>query len=161
MALSAQLTVPMVPVPMTMQTFAVLLAGAVLGPWRGAAAVLLYLALAAIGLPVLSDGASGLAPFTGTTAGYLFAFPVAAALVGFAVRRKSDPRWAGEMIAMISAHLFILSVGALWLSTRVGLSDAVDTGLTPFMPGMVVKSALVVAVAAVCRRWVKSEEVST
>lgn len=157
MAVCARINIPMVPVPMTMQTFAVLLAGAVLGPWRGAAAVLLYLALAAVGLPVLSDGASGLAPFSGATAGYLFAFPVAAALVGFAVRWKSDPRWAGEMIAMISAHLFILTVGALWLSTRIGFGDAADAGITPFLPGMVVKSALVVAAAAACRRWVKSE----
>ena len=72
MALCAQINVPMVPVPMTMQTFAVLLAGAVLGRWRGAASALLYLAAAALGLPILSDGASGVEPFAGPTAGYLF-----------------------------------------------------------------------------------------
>ena len=82
MALGAQINAPMVPVPMAMQTFAVLLAGAVLGPGRGTASTLLYLAAAAAGLPILSDGASGPEPFVGPTAGYLFAFPVAAALVG-------------------------------------------------------------------------------
>ena len=81
-ALCARLTVPMVPVPMTMQTWAVLLAGVALGPRRGGAAVLLYLALALVGLPVLSDGASGSGPFTGPTAGYLIAFPLAAGLAG-------------------------------------------------------------------------------
>ena len=60
---------PMTPVPMTLQTLAVLLAGAVLGAWRGTAAVLLYLGLAALGLPVLSEGSGGLSPFTGATAG--------------------------------------------------------------------------------------------
>lgn len=152
MAAGAQITVPMTPVPMTMQTFAVLLAGAVLGPLRGAGSVLLYLASAALGLPVLSDGAGGLAPFAGATAGYLFAFPVAAVLAGYGARRTSDPRWAGDMVTMISAHLFILGVGALWLSTRIGPGDAADAGFTPFLTGMVVKSALVVAVLMVLRR---------
>lgn len=74
-------------VPITLQTFAVLLAGAVLGAKRGALAVLLYLAVGAIGLPVFSGGAAGIAPFVGPSAGYLIAFPCAAALCGFLVER--------------------------------------------------------------------------
>lgn len=148
MALGAQINVPMAPVPMTMQTFAVLLAGAVLGPWRGAASVLLYLAAAAAGLPILSDGASGLAPFSGPTAGYLFAFPIAAALVGamFTCDALRGPlRKTGLMIA---AHILILAIGAGWLATSIGLTDALAYGFTPFLIGMVVKSVLVVAAAA-------------
>lgn len=150
MALGAQINVPMVPVPMTMQTFAILLAGAVLGPWRGTAAVLLYLAAAAAGLPILSDGASGLAPFSGPTAGYLFAFPVAAALVGamFERARKSVP----QVGLMIAAHILILTMGAGWLATSIGLTDALTYGAAPFLVGMVVKSVLVVATARLIAR---------
>lgn len=144
MALCAQIDVPMVPVPMTMQTFAVLLAGAVLGPWRGAASVVLYLAAAALGLPILSDGASGLEPFSGSTAGYLFAFPVAAALVGAMFDRARNP--VAGFGLMIAAHILILTMGAGWLATSIGLTDALAYGATPFLIGMVVKSVLVVAI---------------
>jgi len=156
MALSAQIDVPMVPVPMTMQTFAVLLAGAVLGPARGTAAVLLYLALAAAGLPILSDGASGLSPFTGPTAGYLCAFPFAALFVGLLFERAPD--LIARFALMLAAHVLILTLGAGWLATDIGLSAALEYGVTPFLIGMTVKSALVVAAAVVCGRWVKREK---
>lgn len=144
-AVCAQINVPMVPVPMTMQTFAVLLAGAVLGPWRGAASVLLYLATAALGLPILSDGASGIEPFAGPTAGYLFAFPVAAALVGALFTHDAFGGIARKTGLMIAAHILILTMGAGWLATSIGLTDALAYGATPFLVGMVVKSVLVVA----------------
>lgn len=150
MAICAQITVPMTPVSMTMQTFAVLLAGAVLGPGRGLASVLLYLALGAAGLPVLSEGASGLEHFAGSTAGYLFAFPLAALLVGLLYER------AASLIArfglMLAAHVLILTLGAGWLATDIGLGAALEHGVTPFLIGMAVKSALVVAVAEGLRR---------
>lgn len=156
MAVCAQITVPMTPVSMTMQTFAVLLAGAMLGPVRGTVSVLLYLALGAAGLPVLSDGASGLEPFLGSTAGYLFAFPLAALLVGLLYEK------AGGLIArfglMLAAHVLILTLGAGWLATDIGVSAAIEHGVMPFLIGMTVKSALVVSAEAVCRRRVKSEE---
>ncbi len=142
-ALGARLAVPMVPVPMTMQTFAVLLAGAVLGPWRGAAAVLLYLAVAAAGLPVLSDGASGLASFTGPTAGYLFAFPLGAALAGWAAASGWLVRPLKGFALLCAAHLLILVLGTAWLATRIGPAMAVSAGFTPFLAGAAVKSALV------------------
>ena len=152
MAVCAQVTVPMVPVPMTLQTFAVLLAGAVLGgPW-GAVAVLVYLALAALGLPVLSDGSGGVSRFVGPTAGYLVAFPLAALAVGTLARR---PAFAGPVAAvglMIGAHLLILGLGTAWLATRIGSGPAVAAGLTPFLIGAGVKSIAVVACAAALRR---------
>ncbi|MBB4081730.1 biotin transporter BioY [Brevundimonas lenta] len=150
MVLAARLTVPMVPVPMTMQTFAVLLAGAVLGARRGILAVLLYLALAAVGLPVLSDGASGLARFAGPTAGYLFAFPVAAGLVGALFERVGG--LVAKLALLIGAHLLILTAGAAWLAVGIGLRPALDAGFTPFLIGAVVKSVLVVACAEGIRR---------
>lgn len=152
MALCAQATVPMVPVPMTLQTFAVLLVGAVLGGGWGAASVLLYLALAALGLPVLAEGGSGLAPFAGPTAGYLLAFPVAALLAGALGRRPRFRRPAAEVGLMIAAHLLILAVGAAWLATTLGGRDALAYGVTPFLIGATVKSVAVVACATVLRR---------
>lgn len=150
MALCAQINIPMVPVPMTMQTFAVLLAGVVLGPVRGTAAVLLYLALAALGLPILSDGASGLAPFAGPTAGYLFAFPLAALLVGLLFERA---RGLGTKFAlMVAAHILILTLGAGWLAIDIGVGDAIAYGVTPFLIGAGLKSALVVLTAIPLRR---------
>jgi biotin transport system substrate-specific component len=146
MAVCAQISIPMVPVPMTMQTFAVLLAGAVLGPWRGTAAVLTYLALAALGLPILSDGASGLAPFSGPTVGYLFAFPVAALFTGLLFEKARGV--VAKFALLLAAHVLILSMGAGWLATDIGLADAIAYGATPFLIGMAIKSALVVGVTA-------------
>lgn len=152
MALCAQVAVPMVPVPMTLQTFAVLLAGTVLGGGRGAAAVLLYLAMAALGLPVLSDGGGGLERFAGPTAGYLLAFPVAALAVGEVVRRPAFRGPLAAVILMLAAHLFILAAGTLWLARSLGAPAAVAAGFTPFLIGAGVKSVAVVACAALLRR---------
>lgn len=143
MALGAGIDVPMHPVPMTMQSFAVLLAGAVLGPRWGVAAVLLYLALALAGLPMLSDGAGGLAPFTGATAGYLFAFPVVAGLAGLAARRGWLTRPLPGVAILFGLHLILLALGGAWLATRIGVQDALAHGVTPFLIGAAVKSALV------------------
>ena len=151
-ALCAQVAVPMVPVPMTLQTFAVLLAGAVLGGGWGAAAVLLYLALAALGLPVLAEGGSSLGRFTGPTAGYLFAFPLSALIVGELSRRSLFRKAAAETALMIGAHLLILAMGAAWLATSFGVGEALANGFTPFLIGAAVKSVAVVVCATVLRR---------
>ena len=151
-AACAQIAVPMVPVPMTLQTFAVLLSGAVLGGGWGAAAVLLYLVLAALGLPVLAEGGSGLGRFTGPTAGYLFAFPLAALIAGEFGRRPLFRKAAAETVLMIGAHLLILALGAAWLAVSLGLRDALANGFTPFLIGAAVKSVAVVACATALPR---------
>lgn len=143
-ALCARLSVPMVPVPMTMQTWAVLLAGVTLGPRWGVAAVLLYLALALAGLPVLSDGASGPDPFTGPTAGYLFAFPLAAGLAGVLAEGGRLRRLIPATAWLFGLHLSILALGTGWLAGRMGVPAAVAAGFTPFLAGAAVKSILVV-----------------
>lgn len=150
-AVCARLSIPMVPVPMTLQTFAVLLAGAVLGPWRGGAAVLVYLALAALGLPVLADGASGLEPFTGPTAGYLFAFPVAAVLVGTLAQRFDIGRPIPGIGLILASHALILTIGAGWLAISIGPADALKYGVTPFLIGAAVKSVMVWVAVRLCR----------
>ena len=148
MALSAQASVPMHPVPMTMQSAAVLLAGAVLGARNGVGAVLVYLGAAAVGLPVLSDGAGGLSSFVGPTAGYLVAFPIAAGLTGLAAGRGLLDRPAAGLAVLFAAHLVLLGLGAGWLARSMGPEAALAAGFTPFLIGAAVKSALVLGL-----RW--------
>jgi biotin transport system substrate-specific component len=145
MAAGARLDVPMHPVPMTMQSLAVLLAGAVLGPAWGVGAVLIYLAAGLAGAPVLADGASGVEPFTGPTAGYLFAFPVVAALAGAAARLGFLERWITGTAVLFGLHLLLLCLGAAWLATSIGAADAWRHGAAPFLIGAAVKSLLALA----------------
>lgn len=147
MALGAQVAVPMAPVPMTLQTFAVLLAGVVLGPRWGVASVLLYLAAATIGLPVLSEGASGLAPFTGPTAGYLVAFIPAAFLAGWLAQNGRLTRIVPAVAWMVGLHLLILAWGTAWLALDIGMQPALRHGALPFIPGAAIKSLLVILAA--------------
>lgn len=146
-AICARLTVPMVPVPMTMQTLAVLLAGVVLGSRWGGGAVLAYLALGLAGLPVFSDGASGPGPLTGPTAGYLLAFPLAAVLAGLLAERGRLSGLVPATAWLFGLHLLILTLGTGWLAVRMGVSAALAAGFTPFLIGAGVKS-LLVALAA-------------
>ena len=151
-ALGAQVSVPMTPVPMTLQSLAVVAAGFVLG-WRGgAAAMALYLLLGALGLPVFSDGGAGLDALTGPTAGYLWSFPLAAALTGLAPHAKG---WRGAALAMgaaLLAHATILGLGAAWLARSTGWTEAWAFGVSPFLIGAVVKSAVAVLVCAALGR---------
>lgn len=153
LAASSWVEVPMLPVPMTMQTFAVTLIGALYG-WRlGAITVLAWLGEAVVGLPVLAGGAGGIAHFAGPTAGYLFAFPLAAALVGWLAERG----WtAGNLLlsfaAMLLGNAFILGMGGAWLAALIGANDAMTYGVMPFILGAIVKSALAAASVEATRR---------
>ena len=147
MAIGARLSAPMVPVPMTMQTWAVLLAGVVLGSRWGVAAALLYLGLALAGLPVLSDGAAGPEPFTGPTAGYLIAFPLTAGLAGVLAERGRLRRVVPATVWLFGLHLGVLALGTAWLAGPLGVPAAVAAGFTPFLVGAAVKSLLVVLAA--------------
>ena len=151
-ALAAQVSVPMVPVPMTLQSLAVVLAGGVLGSRLGVAAMVLYLAAAAVGLPVLSDGRRGIEALTGPTAGYLVGFILAAAAVGMAARRGWLKRPIPGIALLSAAHLLILLPGAVWLARGIGWSDAFAGGFTPFLIGAVVKSAAAWLILAGLRR---------
>ncbi|MGH9778952.1 MAG: biotin transporter BioY [Candidatus Acidiferrales bacterium] len=153
-ALCAQVSLPLPfsPVPVTGQTFAVLLLGATLGSRRACAALLLYLAEGALGLPVFAPGGlPGLARLFGPTGGYLFAFPVAAFALGWMMERPeaSGPRrWWLWLAAAFAAELFILFAGTAWLwlaASLPGWSEAARLGLLPFLPGSVVKVVLVAA----------------
>jgi len=134
-SLCAQIFIPTQPVPFTGQTFGVLLVGGALGFRRGLAALLLYVAIGALGLPVYAQGRSGLDVIQGASGGYLIGFVVAAALVGRLAELGWDRRIGGSLAAMAIGTAVIYAIGVPWLKVTTGLSwpDAVAGGMTKFL----------------------------
>lgn len=151
-ALAAQISIPLgfTPVPVTGQTFAVLLAGGVLGSRRGALSMGLYVVLGAIGLPFYSDGEGGWTAATGATAGYLVGFVVAAFVVGLMAERGQDRRLSTSIPAFLAGSAIIYAFGAGWLAYDLGLpftagpgeASAISLGVAPFLVGDVLKALL-------------------
>ena len=134
-ALSAQVVIPTSPVPFTGQTLGVLAVGAALGFRRGAAALLLYLAIGLLGLPIYAEGRAGLAVVTGATGGYLIGFVVAAAVVGRLAELGWDRRLPGALVAMAIGTAIIYAMGVPWLKLVTGMSwaETVYEGMTKFL----------------------------
>jgi len=163
LVLCAHIVIPLpwTPVPITGQTFGVLLVAVLLGARRGAITLILYLLEGAAGLPVFQPlGLPGLARFAGPTAGYLFSYPIAALVTGWLVERSAKivdrsreggSRLAGLPLigALISGEAIIFACGCAWLATflRMGWSAAWSQGALPFVPGEIIKMALIVAAA--------------
>jgi biotin transport system substrate-specific component len=151
-AVTAQFAVrlPFTPVPITGQTFGVLLTGALLGGWRGFAAMLLYVGEGLAGLPVFAPGgreALGMAALLGRTGGYLIAFPLAALVVGFLAERGWDRTPSQTLAAMAAGSGIIYLLGAGWLALRfMPPAAAWLQGVLPFLPGDALKAALAAAV---------------
>jgi biotin transport system substrate-specific component len=152
-ALCAHVSIPLffTPVPITLQTFAVILIGLTLGPALGASTMLLYLAEGAAGLPVFSPhGPGGIAQLLGPTAGYLLSYPLAAAAAGSVVRafRTFRPQFHAAILGGFAASLLIFALGASWLAHLLHLTPAAtfSFAITPFLPGEVLK----IAAAAGC-----------
>lgn len=147
---SAKLQVPFYPVPMTMQTFVVLMIGTAYG-WRlGAATVALYLLQGAIGMPVFAgtpEKGIGLAYMMGPTGGYLLGYLVAASVTGALAGLGWDRRVSTTVLSMLAGNVVIYAFGLAWLGTVVGWDKPVVAwGLTPFVLGDVLKIALAAAV---------------
>jgi biotin transport system substrate-specific component len=155
LTLSAKVQVPFYPVPMTMQTFVVLVIGMAFG-WRlGAATVLLYLAEGALGLPVFAGTPAngiGLAYMAGPTGGYLIGFAVSAAIVGYLGERGWDRKLSTTLAAMVIGTALIFVFGYLWLAQLIGLEKAFQFGVLPFIWAAVFKIALAAAVLPLCWR---------
>ncbi len=148
------LPLPFSPVPLSLETFAVLLVGLTLGPSMGAATLVLYLMEGACGLPVFAPtGLGGLLQLAGPTGGYLLASPVAAAIAGY-LSTRVRPRAVANITACTLAIAFILAMGTLWLGifTRASLSHVVLMGVVPFLPGEAVK---ILAAAGIASAWTR------
>lgn len=142
-AAAAQVNVPMQPVPMTLQTLAVLSVGAALGARLGVAALVLYVIEAAAGLPVLAEMKAGLPFLLGPTGGYILGFVLAAGLVGYLAERGFDRSMPRMMLAMLLGAALIYVPGLLWLLRFVGGFDqAITFGFMPFVLGDIVKAAI-------------------
>jgi biotin transport system substrate-specific component len=143
---AAQLSfhVPWTPVPVTGQTFTVLLSGATLGWKKGAATQVVYVLLGAVGLPFYASGASGWKAATGATGGYLVGFIVAAAFVGYLAQLRQDRSFATSVPAMLAGTALIYLFGVAWLAHDMHVSAArgVELGMTPFVIGDLLKLLL-------------------
>jgi biotin transport system substrate-specific component len=145
-ALCAHVSLPLyfTPVPLTLQTFAVILVGLMLGPSLGCSAMLLYLAEGAVGLPVFSPlGPGGAAQLLGPTAGFLFSFPIAAAAAGGLVRavRFGRSQFPAALLAGAAASMILFAMGAGWMAHLLHLNPnaAWHLAVAPFLPGEVLK----------------------
>jgi biotin transport system substrate-specific component len=144
-AAQVRIALPFTPVPVTGQTFAVLLIGALFGAKRGAATAMTYLALGIMGLPVFSAAPPGPAALFSPTAGYLAGFVAAAWVMGTLSERGWDRRPWSTALAMAIASCVIFACGVLWLGRFVGWTNVLQQGFLPFIPGDLVKIALATA----------------
>jgi biotin transport system substrate-specific component len=141
-AVLAQVKIPLpfTPVPLTGQTFAVLLVGATLGSKRGAASMVLYIALGALGLPVFAGGASGIAYLSGATLGYLVGFVIAAAAIGGLAERGLERSIHTSILPFLIGTVMIYICGIAWLAIVLRSFDqAITAGLLPFLVGDAIK----------------------
>jgi len=135
-----QIVLPFTPVPITGQTFGVLLIAAALGSKRGAAAMLLYIMDGALGLPFFAGGTSGLNALTGATAGYLVGFIGAAYVIGLLAERGLERSVRTSLIPFIVGTIIIYVCGVAWLSIILGsFSKAITLGVLPFLIGDALK----------------------
>jgi biotin transport system substrate-specific component len=148
---SAKIQVPFYPVPMTMQTLAVLVIGAAFGARLAAATLALYLAEGFVGLPVFAGVVAGPAYMAGPTGGYLVGFLVAAALVGWLAERGWDRDWLRLIAAMTLGHAALFVLGFLWLAAPLGAERAWAVGVAPFYAATALKTLL--AAALVGAAW--------
>ena len=141
LGLSAQIAIGW-PVPFTMQTFAVLMIGALFGARRGSITILVYLFEGAVGLPVFSHGQGGFLIFFGPTGGYLVGFIIAAYMTGLLAQSGWDRKIITTILAMVLGNVVIYAFGLFWLSHLVNFNNALKIGLYPFIAGDLIKITL-------------------
>ena len=158
LATSAQIKIPLYPVPVTGQTLVVLLIGMVYGARLGGATIAAYLLQGAIGLPVFAGGAFGITTLLGPTGGYLGGFLIAAVVMGFLAERGFGRGIVSTIIAMMIGNAIIYAAGASWLASFIGAEKAITAGVLPFLYGDVLKLAVAAGLMPVAWRFVKKLE---
>jgi biotin transport system substrate-specific component len=155
------LPLPFTPVPLTLQTFAVLIVGMFLGPVAGFSAMVLYLAEGALGLPVFTPyAAGGIAHLIGPNGGFLFSYPLAAATAGWVAHAmiRVTTRFRSALVASIAATVPIFFIGAGWLAhfLHLGTSATWSLAVAPFIPGEIVKITAAAGIFDTLQRWRQS-----
>jgi biotin transport system substrate-specific component len=170
-AVAAQVVVPLWPVPMTLQTFAVLLVGTTLGPVRGVLSMALYLAVGVLGMPVFAESKSG-SLFELTSGGFIVGFILAAALVGWLAQREWDRRFVGTLVSFAAGTAVIYAVGLPWLYFSLSnlgpavwhdylgfdtvIAATLGAGVLPFLVGDLLKALLAATLLPLAWRGVRS-----
>ncbi|GBC99337.1 Biotin transporter BioY [bacterium HR17] len=151
---SAQIRIPLpfTPVPITGQTFGVLLLGAVLGSRYGTAVVTAYVLEGLVGLPVFAGWRGGWSSLLGPTGGYIVGFIPAAFVAGWLMERGGDRRFATALGALLLANAVIYAIGLPWLAAFVGADKVVAMGLLPFVPGDLIKAVAAASSVVALRR---------
>ncbi len=136
-----RIPIPFTPVPITLQTFFVLLAGALLGKRLGALSQLGYVFLGSLGFPIFAGATGGLIPLFGPTGGYLLGFILAAYIIGKVLSNKERAGFGQTVLAMVLGSLIILLLGAIHLALvlHLGIGKAFLLGILPFLPGDILK----------------------
>jgi biotin transport system substrate-specific component len=163
LTLSAKIQVPFWPVPMTLQTLAVLMLAMGYGARLGAATVVAYLIAGAAGLPVFAgtpERGIGLAYMMGPTGGFLLGFVLAAWLAGMLAERGWDRSFLKCAAAMLVGHVVIFAAGLAWLTALMGAAKAIDIGLLPFLAASAVKIGLGAALMPLIWRAIGNDQAS-
>src|SRR3989344_5498855 len=137
------------PVPITLQTLVVLMSGAMLGPTYGALAMILYVVVGALGLPVFAGGSSGIGAILGPTGGYLISYFIAAFAIGKVVQMRKEPKYLDYIFAMIVGTLIIYLLGASWgmVVTGLGVMAIIAGWVLPFIIGDTIKLLIAAYIA--------------
>lgn len=164
-AILAQIAIPLWPIPITGQTFAVLFVGATLGVTRAVLSMVLYIVVGLVGLPVFAPQANGshitgLAALIGPTGGYLVGFVLAAAFVGWLAQREWDRKWLRTLVAFVGGTLVIYAIGLPWLYFALAnlhvpntLQATLSGGLYPFLVGDALKAIFAAVLLPVVWRF--------
>ncbi|KPQ09024.1 MAG: ECF-type biotin uptake system substrate-binding component BioY [Saliniramus fredricksonii] len=147
--------IPFLPVPITAQTLGVMLAGTVLGSWRGMLAVLVFIALVAMGMPLLPGGRGGLPVFLEPTAGFLLTWPIGAFVIGWLMQRfgREGAFVPAFLASLVGGIVVIYAGGIAWLDLVAGIPlQIAATGVLAFVPGDLIKAAAAASVASSVHR---------
>lgn len=140
-AVGAFISIPLAPVPITLQSLFTLLAGMILGSTLGAASQIIYVFLGAIGLPIFSSFTAGAGVLFGPTGGYLFGFIIASYIIGKIIELKREKNIFYYLLAGLigTIIIYIIGVAQLSLVTGIGIKKAIAVGMLPFLPGDILK----------------------
>ncbi|HUX80488.1 MAG TPA: biotin transporter BioY [Alphaproteobacteria bacterium] len=150
---ASQVEIPLKPVPITLQSVAVMLIGLTYSPRRALESILIWFGLAAAGLPVLSGFGGGIAHFTGPTLGYLIGFLIAPYLMATLKEKYSLNTWVSDALLCLMGTLILYFTGVTWLTYLIGFSNAVMHGLVPFILPGIVKAGLLCTALQILRHY--------